>query len=79
MHAEVGHLSIGDMALHPRAYHRSVAAVCREEPREEASQLVGAGRVGSDRADPTGKGVHLVRALDRERARSKSSLFAKYK
>ncbi len=60
--------AISDVAFHPRADHGPVATIRREEIGEKAAQLVGARGVGRDRTHAAGERVHLVRALDRERA-----------
>ncbi len=68
VHAELSHLSIRHVALHPRADHRSVATVGREELRQKSAQLFRADPVGRDRPDVAGERVHLMRAFDCERA-----------
>ena len=61
-------LAVLDVAFHPRPDDRAVAAVGREELLEERPQLGVALGVGPDRPERVGERVHLLRALDRERA-----------
>ena len=59
---------IVDVALHPGPEDRPVAPVRREELLEERAQLRVALGVGTDRPEPVGERVHLLRALGGERA-----------
>ena len=76
-HAERRHRAVLHVPFHPRADHRAVAAVRREEPPEELAQLA---RSPRRRAAPgrASRPTHSSRARTRSRApRSRSSLLVK--
>jgi len=67
LHAHRTDVPIIDVALHPRAQDRPVAAVRQEELVQKGAQLGVPLGVGPDRPETPGEGIHLLCALGCER------------